>query len=260
MDFEFVTLEEENGIATVTINRPKILNALNINSVLELMKAFSHIQVSRDIKGAIITGSGDKAFIAGADIAEIKQMNGVQGKEFARTGQQVFSYIENIEKPVIAAVNGYALGGGCELALACNIRIASKNAMFGLPEVKLGLIPGYGGTQRLTRTIGIGRAMEMILMGDMIDAEEAYRIGLVNSVVESEELLPFAKKVLSKITANAPVAVKLAMEAINHGMEGTLEEGMLRESDLFGLTCSTNDMKEGTGAFLEKRKPEFKGE
>ena len=251
--------ELKDGIGYCTINRPKVLNALNAKTVFELMAVFSKVKNESKVSGVILTGEGEKAFVAGADIGELAQQKPISGKEFALRGQHVFDFIENLGKPVIAAVNGYALGGGCELAMSCNIRIASESAKFGQPEVNLGIIPGYGGTQRLPRLVGIGRAMELILSGEVIDAREAYRIGLVNKVVPAKELVPAAREILQKIMSKGPVAVRLAMEAINHGMRMPLSEGLLLEADLFGLACATEDMHEGTKAFIEKRKAKFKG-
>ncbi len=259
MAYENLKLEVKDNIGYCTINRPKVLNALNAQTLFELMAVFSGVKNENKVSGVILTGAGEKAFVAGADIGELSKQKPISGKEFALMGQQVFNFIEDLGKPVIAAVNGYALGGGCELAMACNIRIASESAKFGQPEVNLGIIPGYGGTQRLPRLVGIGRAMELILSGEVIDAQEAFRIGLVNKVVPAKELISASENILLKILSKGPVAVKLAMEAINHGTRMSLSEGLLLEADLFGLACSTQDMREGTGAFIEKRKAKFKG-
>jgi enoyl-CoA hydratase len=259
MAYENVKFEVKDGIGTCTINRPKVLNALDAKTIFELMAVFSRAKSEKEVGGVILTGEGEKAFVAGADIGELSKQRAISAKEFSLVGQQVFNFIEDLGKPVIAAVNGYALGGGCELAMACHIRIASETAKFGQPEVNLGVIPGYGGTQRLPRLVGAGRAMELILSGDIIDAKEAYRIGLVNKVVSPKELIPAAEELIGKILAKGPIAIKLAMEAINHGMKMPLSEGLILESDLFGLTCATEDMREGTTAFIEKRKAKFKG-
>ena len=259
MTYENILLEKKNAIAYVTVNRPKVLNALNVATMAELGSAFEEIKSDASIRVAILTGAGEKAFVAGADIGELAKLDADSGKEFARRGQAVFDLIENLGKPVIACINGFALGGGCELALACTIRLASENAKLGQPEVKLGLIPGYGGTQRLARLVGKGRAMHMVLSGETITAQEAHRIGLVNEVTAAAELLPRAEAIAAKIIANAPLAVRYAMEAVNKGMEMPLAEGLKLEADLFGACCSTEDKKEGTAAFLEKRPAGFKG-
>jgi enoyl-CoA hydratase len=245
-------------IATVTVNRPDKLNALNAEAKAELKSLFSQLKTDTAIDVVVITGAGEKAFVAGTDIKELTVLNAETGKEFSSKGQEVFDLIENLGKPVIAAVNGYALGGGCELALACHIRIASENARFGQPEVNLGIIPGYGGTQRLARLIGRGRAMEMILTGNPIDAREALRIGLVNSVVALPELLPTALSLAKAISAKGQIAVRMALKAVNITQEATLSDGQQLEASLFGVCCDTADFKEGTSAFLEKRKPMFK--
>lgn len=259
MNFENILFEKKDGIAYITINRPKVLNALNAQTLDELRKAFIEIKKDESIGAVIITGSGDKAFVAGADINELAVQTPTSGKDFSSTGQHIFSMIQNLGKPVIAAINGFALGGGCELALACTLRIASENAQLGNPEVNLAIIPAYGGTQRLPRQIGIGKAMELILTGDRIDAKEAERIGLVNKVVPLSELLDAAAELAKKIMSKGPVAIRCAIEAINKGMQMSLQEGLALEAALFGLLCATEDMKEGTKAFLEKRKASFKG-
>jgi len=255
MTFENILLEKKNSIAYVTVNRPKVLNALNLATMEELGTAFLEIRSDASIRVAILTGAGEKAFVAGADIGELAKQDAVSGKEYAHRGQAVLDLIENLGKPV----NGFALGGGCELALACTLRLASDNAKLGQPEVKLGLIPGYGGTQRLARLVGKGLAMQMVLAGDMITAEEAHRIGLVNEVTTAAELVPRAEAIAAKVIANAPLAVQYAIEAVNKGMEMTLAEGLYLEATLFGVCCSTEDKKEGTSAFLEKRPARFKG-
>ena len=259
MEFKNLLFKQEEGIGFVTINRPDKLNALNIETIKELEELFTHLKDNQEVKVVIITGAGEKAFVAGADIEELSKLNMLEGKEYSLRGQRVFSLIENLGKPVIAAVNGYALGGGTELALACHIRIASEKAMFGQPEVKLGLIPGYGGTQRLARLVGKGKALEMILTGDMITAQQALEIGLVNKVVSPEELLSTCRDIAKKIMNNSPIAVKYALEAVNNGLDKSLEEGLGIEAEFFGMVCGTEDSKEGTKAFLEKRKPLFKG-
>jgi enoyl-CoA hydratase/carnithine racemase len=259
MNYENILLEKKNAIAYVTVNRPKVLNALNMATMEELGVAFLDIKNDSSIRVAILTGGGEKAFVAGADIGELAKHDPVSGKEFAHRGQAVLDLIENLGKPVIACVNGFALGGGCELALACTMRLASDNAKLGQPEVKLGILPGYGGTQRLPRLVGKGLAMQMVLAGEMITSQEAYRIGMVNEVTAAAELIPRAEAIAAKIVANAPLAVRYAMEAVNKGMEMTLAEGMYLEATLFGVCCATEDKKEGTTAFLEKRPAQFKG-
>jgi enoyl-CoA hydratase/carnithine racemase len=259
MTYENILLEKKNAIAYVTVNRPKVLNALNMATMEELRTAFHDIKNDRDIRVVILTGAGEKAFIAGADIGELAKLDAVGGKEFAQRGQSVLNLIENLGKPVIACINGFALGGGCEIAMACTMRLASENAKLGQPEVKLGIIPGYGGTQRLARLVGKGVAMQMVLAGEMITAQEAHRIGLVNEVVAVAELIPRAEAIAAKIIANAPLAVQFAMEAVNKGMEMPLAEGLYLEATLFGMSCATEDKREGTTAFLEKRAAAFKG-
>jgi enoyl-CoA hydratase len=259
MTFENILLEKKNSIAYVTVNRPKVLNALNMATMEELGTAFLDIRNDASIRVAILTGAGEKAFVAGADIGELTKQDAVSGKEHAHTGQAVLDLIENLGKPVIACINGFALGGGCELAMACTMRLASENAKLGQPEVKLGLIPGYGGSQRLARLVGKGLAMQMVLAGETITAQEAHRIGLVNEVTAAAQLIPRAEAIAAKIVANAPLAVQYAMEAVNKGMEMTLAEGLFLEASLFGVCCATEDKKEGTAAFLEKRAAAFKG-
>src|SRR5882762_3015144 len=259
MAFENILFEKKNGIGYVTVNRPKALNALTMATMEELRTAFTDIQRDSAVRTAILTGGGDKAFVAGADINELAQQDAVSGKAFAHRGQAVLDLIENLGKPVIACINGFALGGGCELALACTIRLASDNAKLGQPEVKLGIIPGYGGTQRLPRLVGKGLAMQIVLAGEMITAQEAHRIGLVNEVTTAAELIPRAEAIAAKIIANAPLAVQYAVEAVNKGMEMTLAGGLHLEATLFGVCCATEDKKEGTAASLEKRAARFKG-
>jgi enoyl-CoA hydratase/carnithine racemase len=259
MTYENILLEKKDAIAYVTVNRPKVLNALNLATMKELGVAFNEIKTDAAIRAAILTGAGEKAFVAGADIGELAQQDAVSGKEYAHRGQAVLDLIENLGKPVIACINGFALGGGCELALACTLRLASDQARLGQPEVKLGIIPGYGGTQRLPRLVGKGLAMQMVLAGEIISAQEAHRMGLVNEVTSAAELIPRAEAIAAKIIANAPLAVQYAMEAVNKGMEMTLASGLHLEASLFGLCCTTLDKAEGTAAFLEKRPPSFKG-
>ncbi|HMN18323.1 MAG: enoyl-CoA hydratase-related protein [Ignavibacteriales bacterium] len=257
MDYKNLLLNVNQNIGLITINRPDKLNALNRETLTELKVVLEKLRSDENIFVVIITGSGEKAFIAGADISEINKLNMLEGKKFAEFGQSVFSLIEKFEKPVIAAVNGFALGGGCELALSCHIRYAGENAKFGQPEVNLGIIPGYGGTQRLTRLINSGRAAEMILTGDMIDANEALRIGLVNKVYPQSELQSSVFDIAVKIASKGQQAIRLALKAIKAVDEVTLQEGQNLEAALFALCCGTEDFKEGTKAFLEKRKPVF---
>ncbi len=259
MSYQNLLFDVRDRMAVVTINRPDKLNALNDGVVADLAGAAEEIATREDVGGAIITGAGPKAFIAGADIGDLAKQGPFDGKARALRGQAVLRRLETCGKPVIAAVNGFALGGGCELAMACHIRIASQNARFGQPEVKLGIAPGYGGTQRLPRLVGKGRALELILTGRMIDAEEAYRIGLVNKVVPADKLMEEATALLTGILAMAPRAIGLAIEAVDHGLDLTLEEGLLMEANHFGLLASTQDMREGMAAFLEKREAKFTG-
>src|SRR6201993_1908654 len=259
MTFENILLEKKNSIAYVTINRPKVLNALNMATMDELRAAFHDIKNDASVRVVILTGAGEKAFIAGADIGELAQHDAVKGKEYTHRGQSVLNLIERLGKPVIACINGFALGGGCEIAMACTMRLASENAKLGQPEVKLGIIPGYGGTQRLPRLVGKGLAAQLVLTGEMISAQEAHRIGLVNEVVAAAELIPRAEAIAQKIIANAPLAVQYAMESVNKGMEMTLAEGVYLEAALFAISCATEDKTEGTRAFLEKRAAVFKG-
>jgi enoyl-CoA hydratase/carnithine racemase len=254
-----VLYEKKNGIAYVTVNRPMVLNALDTPTWRDLRTAFEIAQNDATVRGVILTGAGNKAFIAGADITELAQATAVEAEQSSRFGQGVLDLIENLGKPVIAAVNGFALGGGCETAMACTIRIAADTAKFGQPEVALGLIPGGGGTQRLPRLVGKGRALQLILSGEMIGAQEAYRIGLVNEVVPASDLISRAETILRKIAGNAPIAVRLALEVANKGMGMSQEQGSLLEASYFGLCASTEDKKEGTTAFLEKRASQFRG-
>jgi enoyl-CoA hydratase len=257
-EYSNLTLEVQDRIAVLSVNRPDKLNALNEQTIRELGQAVDEITGRDDVGGVILTGVGEKAFVAGADIAELAKMGPVDGIEVSRLGQQVFRRIELSRKPVLAAVNGFALGGGCELALACHLRIASENAQFGLPEVKLGIIPGYGGTLRLPRIVGKGRALELMLTAEMIDAQEAHRIGLANKVVPQAELLDAARAMMKTILKNGPVALGLAIECATRGMEMSVDDGLALESNLFGLLAATEDMREGMSAFLEKRKAEFR--
>ncbi len=260
MAYQTLLDERRDGIAYVTINRPEKLNALNDQVMADLQTCFEDIQQDAAVRAVILTGSGEKAFVAGADIGVLAVQTPVEGKERSIRGQRVLDLIENLGKPVIAAVNGYALGGGCELAMACTIRIASENAKLGQPEVKLGIVPGYAGTQRLPRLVGKGRTMELVLSAEPISAAEAWRIGLVNQVVPAKDLIGACEALARKIMANGPLAVRFAMEAVNRGMEMTEEQGQFLEATLFGLCCTTADMKEGTRAFLEKRPPKFTGQ
>jgi enoyl-CoA hydratase len=256
---ENVRTENRDGILVVFIDRPKSLNALNAQTIDELRQAFDAARDDASVKGVIVTGGGEKAFVAGADINELAQMTPITGKAVAEKGQRVFRAIEKYPKPVIAAINGFALGGGCELALACHIRIASEKAQLGLPEVTLGIIPGYGGTQRMARLLGKGKALELILTGDRIGAAEAERIGLVNKVVPADQLMTVAEEMARTIAKRGPIAVRCAIEAVMSGSEMPFEEGQFLEATLFGLLASTEDMKEGMAAFLEKRAADFKG-
>jgi len=258
MAYENLLYEVKDGVAHITFNRPKVLNALNRKTMEELDASVGEARGDDGVRAIILTGAGEKAFVAGADINELAQHTPVDGKEATLFGQGVLRRLETLGKPSIAAINGFALGGGCELALACTLRIASRTARLGQPEVKLGILPGYGGTQRLARLCGRGVAQQLVLTGEMISAEEALRIGLVNQVVEPGELLATAEGIAKKIIANAPLAVKYAMEAIYRGLEMPQEEGLYLEATLFGLLCATEDMREGTRAFLEKRAAQFK--
>lgn len=259
MAYENILFEKKDSIAYVTFNRPKVLNALNRKTVEELRDALLDTREDSSVRVIILTGAGEKSFVAGADISELAQRTPVDGKDFSLFGQSVFHLLETLGKPSICVINGFALGGGCELALSCTIRLASKTAKLGQPEVKLGIIPGYGGSQRLARLCGKGVAHELCLTGEMITAEEAQRIGLVNHIYEPAELMSAAEALAKKIIANAPLAVKYTMEAIERGVEMPQEEGLFLEATLFGLACATEDMREGTKAFLEKRKADFKG-
>jgi enoyl-CoA hydratase len=259
MNLENILFEKKNAIAYVTVHRPKVLNALNMATMEELRAAFHEIKNDASVRVVILTGAGEKAFIAGADIGELAQNDAVTAKEYTHRGQSVLNLIENLGKPVIACINGFALGGGCEIAMACTMRLASENAKLGQPEVKLGIIPGYGGTQRLPRLVGKGIAMQLLLTGEMISAQEAHRIGLVNEVTAPADLVPRAEAIAQRIIGNGPLAVQYTMEAVNKGMETTLAEGLYLEAVLFGVASATEDKKEGTSAFLEKRAPQFQG-
>jgi enoyl-CoA hydratase len=256
---ENVRVEARGAVLVVFIDRPKVLNALNSQTVEELGRVFDEARDDASVRAVIVTGGGEKAFVAGADITELVKNDALSGKRVSEAGQQVFSRIERFPKPVIAAINGFALGGGCELALACHIRIASEKAQIGLPEVTLGIIPGYGGTQRMVRLLGKGKAFELICTGDRISAAEAERIGLVNRVVAPEDLMKAAEELANRIASRSPVAVRAAMEAINAGSDMAFAEGQLLEATLFGLLCASEDMREGMTAFIEKRPAVFPG-
>ena len=256
---ENVLYDKKGGVAYVTLNRPKVLNALNTPTWADLRTAFEDARDDAAVRGVILTGAGDKAFIAGADISELARATAIDAERVSRLGQGVLDLVENLGKPVVAAINGFALSGGCETAMACTIRIAVEHAKFGQPEVKLGLLPGGGGTQRLPRLVGKGRALQLVLSGGMIGAQEAWRIGLVNEVVPAADLIPRAEAILKEIAANAPIAVKYALDAINKGMETSQSEGFALEASYFGLCAATEDKKEGTSAFLEKRAAQFHG-
>ncbi len=256
---ENVLYQKKEPVAYITVNRPKALNALSHKTFVDLRAAFEDARDDAAVRGVILTGAGDKAFIAGADISELATVTAVEAAQSSSVGQEVLNLVENLGKPVIAAINGFALGGGCETAMACTIRVASETAKFAQPEVKLGLVPGGGGTQRLPRLIGKGRALQMILSGEMISAEEAYRIGLVNEVVPAAEVMARAEAILKQIFANAPLAVKYSLEAVNKGLETSQSEGQALEAAFFGLCAGTEDKKEGTQAFLQKRAPRFEG-
>ncbi len=259
MNFENLLVERDGGVAILTINRPKVLNALNTQTLDELRRAILDLKRDDTVRAVILTGAGEKSFIAGADINELATQTPVSGREHAMTGQHILDLIEHLGKPVIAAINGFALGGGCELAMACTIRIAADTAKLGQPEVNLGLIPGYAGTQRLTRIVGRGRALELLLTGDQVTAQEAHRLGLVNRVVPAADLMAEAKKLAATLAAKAPVAIRYILEAVHKGVEMPFAQAQVFEATLFGLVASTDDMREGTKAFLEKRKAEFKG-
>jgi enoyl-CoA hydratase len=258
MSYEFLKVETRDGVAVVVIDRPKV-NALNARVMDELDRFFTAAAADSEVRGVVLTGAGEKAFVAGADIAELQALTAIDGREHTLRGQRVLAKIEGMSKPVVAAINGFALGGGCELAMACHVRVASENAQLGTPEVKLGLMCGYAGTQRLPRLVGKGRALEMLLTGEMVSAQEALRIGLVNRVVPRESLLAEAEALLRQMLANAPISLRFTLEAVNNGLEMPMDEAQYLEASLFALLSTTEDKKEGTTAFLEKRPPKFQG-
>ncbi|MCO1599889.1 short-chain-enoyl-CoA hydratase [Desulfosporosinus nitroreducens] len=259
MEYNNLILKQKGAVAILTINRPKALNALNEDTLMELSSVLDELEKNSSVKVVILTGSGEKAFVAGADIAQMKELNALEGRRFAQLGQTTFRKLELLSQPVIAAVNGFALGGGCELAMACDIRLASETAKFGQPEVTLGITAGFAGTQRLPRLVGAGRASELLFTGDIIDAQEAYRIGLVNHVYPLETLIEEALKLANRIAGRAPAAVQLSKSAVQRGKNIDIDSGQAYEAEVFGLTFSTLDQKEGCSAFLERRKPDFKG-
>ena len=259
MTFENLLIDRDGSVAVVTVNRPKVLNALNTQTLDELRRAILALKHDDSVRAVVLTGAGEKSFIAGADINELAVQTPTTGREHAMAGQHVLDLIEHMGKPVIAAINGYALGGGCELAMACTLRIAADTARLGQPEITLGIIPGYAGTQRLARIIGRGRALELLLTGDQISAPEAHRLGLVNRVVPAADLMRDARALAATLAAKAPVAVRYILEAVHKGLEMPFPQAQVFEATLFGLVASTEDMREGTKAFLEKRKPEFRG-
>ena len=259
MNFENIRFHKTDQIAYITIDRPQVLNALNTATMSELRAVFTQLKHDREVRVVILTGAGEKSFVAGADIGELQKNNPVEAKEYTHRGQEVIDLIENLGKPVIACINGFALGGGCEIAMACTMRLATDSAKLGQPEVKLGIIPGYGGTQRLPRLVGKGIAMQLLLTGEMISAQEAHRIGLVNEVVPAGQLITRAEAIAHSIIKNAPLAIQYCMEAVNHGMELTQAEGLYLEANLFAVCSATEDKKEGTTAFLEKRTANFAG-
>jgi enoyl-CoA hydratase len=260
MGFDNLLLDHDGRVAIITINRPQVLNALNAATLDELGRALLQLQGDDSVRVVVITGAGEKSFVAGADINELAVQSPISGRERARAGQQVFALIENLGKPVIAAINGFALGGGCELAMACTLRLAADTARLGQPEINLGILPGYAATQRLPRLVGKGRALEMILTGAVITAAEAERIGLVNRVVPAGDLPAAARELAGQLARQSPTAIRYILAAVNNGLEMPFDEGCAYEATLFGLVTATSDMREGTRAFLEKRKPEFTGE
>ena len=259
MSFENLLVDRADAVAVVTINRPKVLNALNAQTIQELRRALAELADDAAIRAIVLTGAGDKSFVAGADINELAVLTPAQGKEHARTGQAVLDVVEHLGQPVVAAITGFARGGGCELAMACTMRIAADSARLGQPEINLGIIPGYAGSQRLPRLVGKGIALEILLTGDMISAQRAYEIGLVNRVVPAADLMTEAKKLAAALAAKAPLAARYIIESVNHGFEMSLADAQFLEASLFGLVASTDDMKEGTRAFLDKRKADWKG-
>jgi enoyl-CoA hydratase len=259
MSFENLLIAREGSSAILTVNRPKVLNALNTQTLDELRRAILELTHDEAIRAVVLTGAGEKSFVAGADINELAVQSPTGGRELALRGQHVLDLIEHMGKPVIAAINGYALGGGCELAMACTIRIAADTARLGQPEINLGIIPGYAGTQRLARIVGKGRALELLLSGDQISAQEAHRLGLVNRVVPAAELMAEARKLAATLASKAPIAIRYILEAVHKGLEMPFAQAQIFEATLFGLVASTDDMREGTAAFLQKRKPAFKG-
>ena len=259
MTFDNLLLERDAAVAILTLNRPKVLNALNSQTLTELANAMAACKDDAGVRAIVLTGAGDKSFVAGADINELAALSPVQGKEHARRGQQIFDAIEQLGKPVIAAINGFALGGGCELAMACTLRIAADTARFGQPEINLGLIPGYAGSQRLPRLVGRGVALELLLTGDMIGAQRAYEIGLVNRVVPAADLMTEATRVAHTLAAKAPIAVRYILDAVHQGLDSPFAQGEYLETSLFGTIASSEDMREGTQAFLEKRKAVWQG-
>jgi enoyl-CoA hydratase len=259
MTFDNLLFERDGAVAILTFNRPKVLNALNASTLRDLDAALDALGGDAEVRAIILTGAGEKSFVAGADINELAVLTPAEGKEHARHGQRIFDRIEQLGKPVIAAINGFALGGGCELALACTLRIAADTARLGQPEINLGIIPGYGGSQRLPRLVGKGRALEILLSGDMIPAARAYEMGLVNQVVPAAELMAAARKLAHALASKAPIATRYILEAVNHGLEMALAQGQFLETALFGAIASTEDTREGTAAFLEKRKASWKG-
>ena len=259
MTFENLLLERDGPVAIVTLNRPKVLNALNTQTLSELAAVMAELKADAGVRAIVVTGAGEKSFVAGADINELAVLQPVEAIEHARRGQQVFDTIEHLGKPVIAAVNGFALGGGCELAMACTIRLAAETARFGQPEINLGIIPGYAGSQRLPRLVGKGIALEILLSGDMVSAQRAYEIGLVNRVVPAADLLAEARKLAQTLASKAPIAVRYILDAVHRGLDTALASGQFLETSLFGAIASSADMREGTKAFLDKRKAEWQG-
>jgi enoyl-CoA hydratase len=257
--FQNILIDRDGGVATVTINRPKVLNALDMRTLDELRRAMLALRRDDGVRAVIVTGSGDKSFVAGADVNELSVQTPTGGRDLAMRGQHVLDLVENLGKPVVAAINGYALGGGCELAMACTLRVAAESARLGQPEINLGIIPGYAGTQRLARLIGRGRALELLLTGDQVSATEALRLGLVNRVVPGGELMAEAQKLAHALAAKAPIAARYIIDAVNRGLQMPFNDAQVFEATLFGLVSTTDDMREGTRAFLEKRKAEFKG-